>query len=125
MANETSWLSTSEHGEKPSQRFIVSGRSQIMIDLGYRLKDVIYTYNISNIVDSAEICLGHFLRTHRIEYPPTVVNIFPPVSILTDQALESSLTAPLGKQRTEAMGRRVRPLSLGDGHVSEGKVRDR
>lgn len=88
-----------------------------MIDLCYKLKDVIYTYNISNIVDSAEICLGNFLRTGWIEYPPIVENIFPPVSILMDQALESSLTAPPpGKQRTEAVGRRVRPLSLGDGH---------
>lgn len=30
----------------------------------------------SNIVDSAAISLGHFLRTDRIEYPPVVETFF-------------------------------------------------
>lgn len=72
--------------------------SQIMTGLVYRLKDIIYMCDISNIVDSAEICLGHFLRTDRTEDPLIVLNIFPPVSILTNYALESLLTAPLDKQ---------------------------
>ena len=44
--------------------------SQTMRGLGYRSKDIIYICDICNIFDSAEIRLGHFLRTDKIDYPP-------------------------------------------------------
>lgn len=101
----------------------MSGRIT-MTDLGSRLKDVSCRCDVCNVVDSAEVCLDRLPRTDRIEYPPTVLNIFPLASVLMNHGLESLLMAPLRRQdrgdRSEGWGL-TEEISLGDGHVSGGK----
>lgn len=60
VANGPPWLSTSGEWCNPSQ-----GLQAYCNDRpGYKSKDIIYMCDVCN-VDSAEICLGHFLRVDR------------------------------------------------------------